>query len=144
MKNVLILGGSGNFGKRIAFALAKASIPIIIAGRDSSKLQDLQNTIRKLYSSCSVKYNEIDVKLDLADKLEKLKPSIVINTVGPFQTSNYDIATTCIKKNIHYIDLADGIDFVCGINTLDKLAKQHKMLQQSVEQALYQAYPQPY
>lgn len=127
MKNILILGGSGNFGKRIAFALAKAGIPIIISGRDSNKLQDLQRTIQKLYPTCSIKYSEIDVELDLADKLEKIKPSIAINTVGPFQTSNYDIATTCIKKNIHYIDLADGIDFVCGINTLDKLAKQHNV-----------------
>lgn len=125
MKNILILGGSGNFGKRIALALAKAGIPIIIAGRNSNKLQELQSILQKLYPTCSIKYNELDVKLNFASELKSLKPSIVINTVGPFQTSNYNIANTCIKQNIHYIDLADGINFVSGINSIDKLAKQH-------------------
>ena len=41
MKKVLILGGYGNFGKRIAIALAKANIPIIIAGRGKHKAEAL-------------------------------------------------------------------------------------------------------
>jgi uncharacterized protein YbjT (DUF2867 family) len=42
---VLILGGYGNFGKRIANALAKAGVPIIIAGRDKAKAEALVRTL---------------------------------------------------------------------------------------------------
>jgi len=34
MKKIMILGAYGNFGKIISNALAKHSIPIIIAGRN--------------------------------------------------------------------------------------------------------------
>ena len=35
MNKILILGGYGNFGRRIAIALVKAGLPIIAAGRSS-------------------------------------------------------------------------------------------------------------
>ena len=37
MNDILILGGYGNFGKRIATALVKDGIGIIIAGRNAVK-----------------------------------------------------------------------------------------------------------
>ena len=38
---VLILGGYGNFGKRIARALAADAIPVVIAGRNREKAEEL-------------------------------------------------------------------------------------------------------
>jgi len=40
MDKVLILGGYGNFGKRIATLLTRQKIAVIIAGRDGKKAQD--------------------------------------------------------------------------------------------------------
>ena len=37
MKKALVLGGYGNFGKRICEALLKTSIPVTIAGRNKKK-----------------------------------------------------------------------------------------------------------
>ena len=118
MESVLILGGYGNFGKRIAHMLAVKGIPVIIAGRDRQKAEVLAN---ELPGAQAVAF---DVNQELDAQLEALKPLIVINTCGPFQTSDYRIAETCIEKGVHYIDLADGRAFVTGITVLEARAKE--------------------
>jgi hypothetical protein len=57
-------------------------------------------------------------------QLQQLKPTVVINTCGPFLNSDYAAAQLCIRRSIHYIDLADGRDFVTGITRLDQAAKE--------------------
>jgi hypothetical protein len=47
---------------------------------------------------------------------------VVINTCGPFQNRDYSIAQACIRNKVHYIDLADGRDFVTGITALNEKA----------------------
>jgi hypothetical protein len=98
---VLVLGGTGNFGRRIVEGLRRHGVPVIAAGG------------RK----------DFDVHRDLHARLDTLMPHVVINTCGPFQTSGYDVAEACIARRIHYIDLADGRAFVTGITALDAAAK---------------------
>ena len=121
MKKVLILGGYGNFGKLIAYRLVNYNINIIIAGRNKKKTKKLANKL-------NVESAVFDINADLKVQLKILKPFIVINTCGPFQNSNYFVGKLCIENKIHYIDLADGRDYVCGISRLDELAKKNKVL----------------
>lgn len=123
MNKILILGGYGNFGKRIAVALAKSGLPIIIAGRNKQKAKKLADEIKKNYPDVSVETAIFDINKALAEPLEKHAPKIVINTCGPFQLSNYAVPESCIKHNMHYIDLADGREFVTGITSLNDKAK---------------------
>lgn len=118
---VLILGGYGNFGKRIAAALIRHNVPIIIAGRSREKAEALAQTL----GSPLVETAAFDVTRDLSTQLEALRPTVVVNTCGPFQTSNYDVARTCIAHGVHYIDLADGRDFVTDIAALNEEAAKH-------------------
>lgn len=120
---VLILGGYGNFGKRIAAALIRHDVPVIIVGRSREKAEALAKT----FNSTLVTVAVFDVTRELPAQLKALSPAVVVNTCGPFQTSNYDIARTCIAHGVHYIDLADGRDFVTGITSLDEEAKQHSV-----------------
>ena len=120
MGKVLILGGYGNFGKRIALALTKKSIPVIIAGRSQEKAQYFVNCL----PSSLVEIAIFDISKELSHQLKSLSPTVVINTCGPFQNSNYDAAKICIEQGVHYIDLADGRDFVVGISALDTKAKE--------------------
>ena len=116
---VLILGGYGNFGKRIAEALVNADIQVVIAGRHEDKARALA---RQLGHHAG--FRAFDVHTGLNDRLAQDRPAVVINTCGPFQGSDYQIAQTCISHGIHYVDLADGRDFVTGIDTLDDAARQ--------------------
>lgn len=128
MKKILILGGYGNFGARISRALAKANIPIVICGRDEDKANKLKNNLEKNFPDSKIEISCFDVKKDLKNKLQTLQPLAVINTCGPFQNSNYDVAKNCIENKTHYIDLSDGRDFVNNISILDATAKKNNVL----------------
>ena len=121
MSKVLILGGYGNFGQRKAERLTKAGIAVIIAGRNKEKAE-------KLATRLNAEAATFDVNKELDSQLKSLKPKVVINTCGPFQNADYSVAKTCIENGVHYIDLADGRDFVNGISALDREAKAKNVL----------------
>lgn len=122
LRKVLILGGYGNFGKRIAEALARHTVPIIIAGRDFEKAQALAHRL-KIDAAADADAVAVDADRNLAALLEHERPSVVVNASGPFQGKDYRIAQSCIDAGAHYVDLADGREFVGGVSALDAAAK---------------------
>lgn len=128
MNKVLILGAYGNFGKHITAALAKDHIPIIIAGRELQKAEKLRNQLTQITTENNIEIAIFDANKELDKQLHILKPTVVINTVGPFQTADYSIAKTCIQHHVHYIDLADARDFVTNITCLDSYANENNVL----------------
>ena len=59
----------------------------------------------------------------LSEFLKEQQVGTVIHTAGPFQGQDYTVARAAIKAGCHYIDLADGRQFVTGIEVLDADAK---------------------
>lgn len=122
-RQVMILGASGVFGSRIATRLARYNIPLILAGRNRTLINQLKTDIARWFPACNVQVIFFDIKNAAKLYLSRYRPGVVINTCGPFQTANYDIALDCIDLGIHYIDLADSRSFVNGIAALDAQAK---------------------
>ncbi len=120
---VLILGGYGNFGKRIARLLTRQRIAVIVAGRDSSKAAEFVASLPPRLAEPAT----FDVNAQLWQQLQRLQPGVVINTCGPFQGAGYDVARACIAAGAHYIDLADGRDFVTGIAQFDADARRRNV-----------------
>jgi saccharopine dehydrogenase-like NADP-dependent oxidoreductase len=129
VKKVIILGGYGNFGKRIVENLTSIEdITILIAGRNISKssalVVNLENT-----SAAKLEPLVIDIFADdFKEQLAILSPYLVIHTSGPFQGQDYRVPTACIGCGAHYIDLADDRRFVCDIAELDNEAKDKGVL----------------
>jgi saccharopine dehydrogenase-like NADP-dependent oxidoreductase len=48
------------------------------------------------------------------DALRALGPALVIHCAGPFQNQDYRVALAALSCGAHYIDLADGREFVTG------------------------------
>jgi saccharopine dehydrogenase-like NADP-dependent oxidoreductase len=116
-KRILIIGAYGNFGSHITKKLAaEPDLQIIAAGRSEEKC-------RALADKYKAEYFVLDIEKDFLSSLQKVKPDIVIHTSGPFQGQGYGVAEACIGYGCHYIDLADGRDFVTGISILDQKAK---------------------
>ena len=125
-KRILIIGGYGNFGSFISKTLAQDNnVQVIVAGRS---LANAKKLALDLESVNKVEAVAIDINKDLTEALTAINPDIVIHTSGPFQAQTYDVARTCIEQQIHYIDLADGRDFVSGIVELDDAAKKQGVL----------------
>lgn len=128
MSKILILGGYGNFGRRIAMALAKANCHIVIAGRNVSKARQCADQILTDTPDAQVETASIDINTNLSEALVRLQPKVVINTCGPFQQRDYAVAHCCVEHKANYIDLADARDYVNGIKNLDKKAKNAGVL----------------
>jgi hypothetical protein len=127
IQRVLIIGGYGNFGSFISKTLAKETyLQVVIAGRSSQKAQAFIKTIEAINP---IEIAEMDISNNaFSRELDLIRPNIVIHTSGPFQSQSYVVAEACINAGIHYIDLADGRDFVSDIVKLDAIAKQKSVL----------------
>jgi len=129
MNKVVVLGGYGNFGKRIVENLASIKgISIMIAGRNLSKSSALVKNL-KATSHASLEPLVIDIFAnDFKEQLAAISPTLVIHTCGPFQGQDYRVPKACIECGAHYIDLADDRRFVCDIGELDQQAKEKDVL----------------
>lgn len=126
MKHVLIIGGYGNFGRFISQTLARETdIQLTIAGRSKEKADTLA---AELQISPIAQGYQLDIRKPLTEHLRHLQPDIVIHTSGPFQRQGYGVAQACIEYGAHYIDLADGREFVSNITTLNKTAQDNNVL----------------
>lgn len=118
---VLVIGGYGNFGRFISRSLAREpTVQLIIAGRSVDKARALATELEAVHPPEAV---ALDITANLAAALSEIRPDITIHTSGPFQGQGYEVARACIEAGSHYIDLADGREFVAGISRLDQAAR---------------------
>jgi len=107
---VIILGGYGNFGARIAKRLScHPHISLVIAGRNLELAQTLANQLGGAVTAARLDIHAPDLHVSLRE----LNADLVIHTAGPFQQQDYSIPLAVARAGAHYIDLADGRQFVC-------------------------------
>ncbi len=122
MTRVLVIGGYGHFGSRIVRRLLpETDLQLIIAGRSIERAQAFVEGLGA--AGRAIEVREIDVRDGLAGHLARTRADIVVHTSGPFQGQTYGVAESCIQAGCHYVDLADGRDFVASIRELDGAAK---------------------
>lgn len=121
MKTVLLLGGYGFFGQRIAGALCSdPGLRVLIGGRDHGKALELTHRLG-LPEAQAVRIDATDPGFGALLRAHAV--DILVHTAGPFQGQDYTVAHAAIAVGCHYIDLADGRAFVTGIEALDALAR---------------------
>jgi saccharopine dehydrogenase-like NADP-dependent oxidoreductase len=117
---ILIVGGYGTFGERICRALAmERDKTLFIAGRDRERATSLANELGPNCQGVVLDHQDSN----LATAIRSLWPSLVIHTAGPFQAQDYHVAEAALDAGAHYVDLADGRDFVRDIAKLDARAR---------------------
>ena len=109
---VLILGATGTFGRKIAKGLVEKNIAIIISGRQEESLLALKKQLSKLAIYTCIDILCFDFKQRLSQELLRIRPVVVINAVGPYQTADFTTAINCILLGVNYIDLADSREYV--------------------------------
>lgn len=105
---VVVLGATGNFGARICRALAPdARIRVVAAARHPDRIAT------DPASGGAIEHARLDLRsTSFADDLRALAPAIVVHCAGPFQGQDYRVARAVLSVGAHYIDLADGREFV--------------------------------
>ena len=130
VNRILVLGGYGNFGKRIVESLSSLQgVTLLVGGRSLARAEALCNRLDAGGVRSSLKPVEIDIKSSaFVAGLDGLSPDLVIHTGGPFQGQDYTVPRACIDVGCHYIDLADDRRFVCDINSLHQRALEKGVL----------------
>lgn len=120
-KTVLIVGGYGVFGGKLAQALVQdGRFDVVVAGR----------SLAKAAAFCTEHGGRALVVDTGSDQLAKIiaeqSPFIVVDAAGPFQgyaEAPYRVAEVAIACGAHYLDLSDDTEFTAGISTMDAAAR---------------------
>lgn len=120
---ILILGGYGVFGGRLAELLADLPCAtLLIAGRDLARAQDF---CARYAGKTRVEPLELD-RRDIAGVLNTVAIDLVVDASGPFQAYGadpYAVIEACIAARVDYLDFADAADFVFGVAQFDGRAR---------------------
>jgi Domain of unknown function (DUF4166)/Saccharopine dehydrogenase NADP binding domain len=114
---VLILGGTGVFGMRLARLLARDGHQLTIAARTLPVAQALATEL-----------NAQALQIDRTGDLSALQGhDVIVDAAGPFHSYGadpYRLARAALAAGAHYLDLADTAAFCAGITALDPDAKK--------------------
>jgi uncharacterized protein DUF4166/saccharopine dehydrogenase-like protein len=121
---VLILGGYGTFGGRLAQLLAgEAAVTLLIAGRSREKAAAFCASLSGRAESRPLAF---DRDGDVEAQIAPIAPDLIVDATGPFQSYGddpYRVVKACVALGISYLDLADGAAFVQGIGQFDAAAR---------------------
>jgi hypothetical protein len=121
---VLILGGYGTFGGRLAQLLADVeSLTLLIAGRSRAKAADVCAGFRGRAHVVPLRF---DRDGDVEAELRRTDAKLVVDATGPFQCygeDRYRLVKAALSAGMDYIDFADSSEFVKGIGRFDDEAK---------------------
>ncbi|KAA0909433.1 saccharopine dehydrogenase [Aquicoccus porphyridii] len=109
---VLVLGGTGVFGSRLARLLVRDGHQVTIAARNLTAARTLADRL-----GCEA------VQMDRVGDLQALAAhEVLIDAAGPFHTyvtDPYRLPRAAIAAGLHYFDLSDNANFCTGIAMLD-------------------------
>lgn len=120
---ILILGGYGVFGGRLAHLLSDLPhLTLLICGRHREKAQAFCAGFQGPAIAVPLAFD----RNEIAAELVKQRPDLVVDASGPFQdygTDPYRVIDACIAARIDYLDFADAADFVFGVSQFDERAR---------------------
>jgi len=109
-RRVLVIGGRGYFGRLLIEDLLRhTDCDLVVASRRQFRSKEFNTVVADLWDASSLERALTDV-------------TVAICAAGPFQTLPTTLAELCLKRGIHYIDLADDRGFVQKVYDL---ARRH-------------------
>ena len=123
---IAVIGGRGTFGARIVHSLAHhPELEVLVVGRSAEPYVATapgREASRTQYLCADIgDRNQVE-------RLLAMRPSVVVDTAGPFQERDHTLAAACAQRGIHFVDIADGPGYVAGVAVLDEVARANGAL----------------
>ncbi len=123
---ILIVGGYGTFGGRLVELLEdEPRLVLLVGGRSLQKAREY--CAKRPASKAKLVPVAFDRENADSQQLTTLDVALVVDASGPFQhygAQAYRLIQHCIDYRVHYLDLADGSQFVAGISQFDEAARR--------------------
>lgn len=120
---MLVIGGGGVFGQRLAEGLVANGFEVVIAGRNLDRARTLAAELTATRPDAEVSAVRLDTATLTSADLAATGATIVADAAGPFQNALPLTAQAAIAAGLHYVDLADARDFVAAFPALDAAAR---------------------
>lgn len=126
---VLLIGGTGVFGQRLARHLAGIEgLDLIVTSRSEKKARAIADSIVPI-AGTTVMGIGLDHREGLDRRLAELALWLVIDASGPFQGAGYEMPRAALEAGAHVVDLADARDYILGYGAaLDALARERGLV----------------
>ena len=125
--DIIVYGATGFSGTLVANYLSKQSVKFAIAGRNKSKLEELQRNLQKNGPLVSFLVADIG-DLESFQKLTA-QTKVLIQTAGPFSKYGDIPVRACLNTNTDYCDITGESLFVRNnIDRYEEVAKEKKVL----------------
>src|SRR5271170_840677 len=102
---IVVFGVTGVTGKLIVKELAKANVPVRLAGRDEGALKAVAGK-----SNFQIKVIDLQNQNTIKDALDGT--SVAINCIGPFTRYGMPVAKMIVKAGVHYLDTTGEQAFI--------------------------------
>ncbi len=120
MQTIWILGATGKGGRAIASELIGAGgAEVVLVGRDHDRLAAVAASLGG-QSRIVVSAGQAELTALIAAE----KPTVVVNTIGPFGETTAPLARACLAAGSHYVDLANELPPVQELLGMDADAKR--------------------
>lgn len=120
-KTVLVVGGTGAFGRLLAAGLVRTTgLDVIVAARTLARAEEFAASL----APTRVRALRLDRTSVTAEALRETGAFAIVDAAGPFQGADTRVAQAAIAAGIHYLDLADARDFVTGFAALGAVARE--------------------
>ncbi|MUL62956.1 saccharopine dehydrogenase [Mycobacterium sp. CBMA 234] len=120
MQTIWILGATGKGGRAIASELIGGDADVVLVGRDRDRLAAVATALggqsRTLVASGPT---------ELATLIASEKPTVAVNTIGPFGETSALLAHACVVAGTHYVDLANELPPVLAVLGMDGDARRN-------------------
>lgn len=120
-KTVGVLGATGYTGALIVRELKRRQIPLLAAGRNHDKLQQLAAEVGDL------EVIETDVQDQASLECLAQRSHVIINTAGPFIEYGEPVVRAAIANGVHYLDTAGEQPFLKAMLAHDHWARERNV-----------------
>src|ERR1700757_3605908 len=118
MQTIWVLGATGKGGRAIASELIGGDADVVLIGRDHNRLAAVAASLggqnRTILSPGPA---------ELVALIAAEKPTVVVNTIGPFGETSTPLAQACLAAGRHYVDLANELQPVQALLNMDADAR---------------------
>jgi hypothetical protein len=102
VNGAVVFGGYGTFGSIVAHELARASVPVTVAGRDGARAEALARRLGPAHRGMGA-----DVTDPESCRRALRGRAMAVNCAGPFAALGPALLEACLEEGCHYADIAD-------------------------------------